>query len=63
MSLTSAILSSIHATDFTVTTRRVQTADGVRDVVTAKDANGASWVITGDDEYGAVVELECDLEE
>lgn len=63
MCLTSAILSSIHAADFTVTTRRVQTADGVRYRVTARDAAGEEWTVAGGDEYGAVVELECDLEE
>lgn len=54
MSVTSAILDSIHAAGFTVTTRRVQTADGVRYRVTAKDEAG---------EDVAVVQLGFDLEE
>ncbi len=66
MSVTSAILESIHAADYVVTTRRVHTRDGERYRIDARDKDGELWMAVGEDGYLAACELAvmvgCDLE-
>ena len=63
MPVTTAILDSMHAAGYTVTTRRVQTRDGVWYRGDAREKDGELGAVAGEDEYAAVVELEPDVEE